>query len=358
MFLYYFVLALALSALLTRLLIRFARRRGIVDRPEAAERKIHTTPIPLLGGVAVIVCVVVLGSLALMQGALLDGVITQSQVLGFLIASIVLAVGGVLDDMYNLSPKYQILFPIAAAAIAVGSGIQIAYATNPFAAGTGPFGRSLVYFTESLFGAVSIGGVITFIWLLVMMYATKLLDGLDGLVTGVGVIGSAILFVVSLFWDVPQSGTSLLSVILAGACLGFLVFNWHPARIFLGEAGSLYIGFTLGVISVISGAKIATTLLIMGIPILDVVWVMFRRLFKDKKNPFLSGDNKHLHFALLRAGASHKQSVLILYGLTATFGASAIFLQSTQKIVALGILILTTGLLMAALLHIHKKKNL
>jgi len=187
-----------------------------------------------------------------------------------------------------------------------------------------------------------------------MIYTTKFLDGLDGLVSGVTVIGSIILFCVSLFWDVDQSGTSVLCLILAGSTLGFLLFNFYPARIFLGEGGSTFLGFMLGVLAIISGAKIATALLIMGIPILDVVWVIIRRLFNERHSAFL-GDKKHLHFRLLDIGLNQRQVVLLLYLLTLIFGSIALFQDTIGKIVAFIVLIIVM-LALASFVVIRYKK--
>ena len=256
---------------------------------------------------------------------------------------------GFLDDKYNIRTK-SFIGPLLAAILAVALGITVTYITNPFTAGTGLYGRSLLYFSGT------IGPIFSFFWLLGMMYTTKFLDGLDGLVSGIGAIGAIILFIVSLFWDVPQSGTSILCLILAGSCLGFLRYNWHPAKIFLGESGSVFIGFMLGVLSIISGAKIATALLIMGIPILDVAWVILRRIFKEHKSPF-AADAKHLHFRLLQVGFSHRGAVLFLYFLSLIFGVSSLFLQSKNKIVALLILIIIMLILAVALVVAYKIKQ-
>ncbi|HCU47617.1 TPA: hypothetical protein DIC39_00950, partial [Patescibacteria group bacterium] len=140
-----------------------------------------------------------------------------------------------------------------------------------------------------------------------------------------------------------------------GACLGFLIWNWHPAKIFLGEGGSLYIGFMLGVLAIISGGKIATALLVMGIPILDVVWVILRRLFWDKKK-ITEADTKHLHFRLLDVGLSHRQAVLFLYFLTAVFGVTSLGLQTQGKLLAMGILALVMIVLAASLVLVYKNK--
>ena len=188
-----------------------------------------------------------------------------------------------------------------------------------------------------------------------MIYTTKLLDGLDGLVAGVTTIGSLIIFMVSLAWDVPLSGTSILAIILAGSSLGFLVFNFHPAKIFLGEGGSVFCGFMLGVLAIISGSKIATALLIMGIPILDVIWVVIKRILTGRSP--VSGDNQHLHFRLLNIGLNHRQAVLFLYLVTGFFGLSSIFLSSSGKVVALIVMAVFMIFLALMLLVVYKIKH-
>jgi predicted adenine nucleotide alpha hydrolase (AANH) superfamily ATPase len=172
-----------------------------------------------------------------------------------------------------------------------------------------------------------------------MMYTTKLLDGVDGLVSGVSLIGVSIIFLFTLTSRYYQPDIAFASSALAGAILGFLFYNFNPASIFLGEGGSLFLGFAVGVLAIISGGKIAIALLVMGIPILDVSWVIFRRLISGK-NPFKSADKKHLHHRLLALGLSQRQTVFVFYFLSAFFGASALFLQSRGKLLALLALLL------------------
>ncbi len=343
-----FAASFLVAIFLTPKIRKFALDKGIVDKPEE-ERKIQKGHVPLLGGVVIYFSflVVLLGVWAL--GFLNDGRIEVSQILAIIFGGLIIIIIGFLDDKYNISTK-SFLGPLLAAILAVCLGIAIKYVTNPFIPGAGPYGRALFYFSPW------IGPAFSFVWLLGMMYTTKFLDGLDGLVSGIGSIGAIILFIVSLFWDVPQSGTSIMCLILAGACLGFLRYNWHPARIFLGESGSVFIGFILGVLSIISGGKIATALLIMGIPILDVLWVIVRRIFKEKKSPF-SGDSKHLHFRLLEVGFSHRGAVLFLYFLTLVFGTSSLFLQSRNKVIALCILILVMLILAYVIVSRYSKKK-
>jgi len=169
------------------------------------------------------------------------------------------------------------------------------------------------------------------------MYTTKLLDGIDGLVTGVSAIGGLVIFLFTITTKYYQPDIGLAALILTGVCLGFLVFNWHPAKIFLGEGGSLLLGYVLGVLAIISGGKIAITLLIMGIPILDVAWTIIRRVARGK-NPFKFADRGHLHFRLVDSGLGVKKTVLVFYAFALIFGLSGLFLQSRGKMLALIIL--------------------
>jgi len=141
--------------------------------------------------------------------------------------------------------------------------------------------------------------------------------------------------------------------VLSGVCLGFLIFNWHPARIFLGEGGSMFLGYILGVLAIISGGKIAIALLVMGIPIMDVAWTIIRRL-REGNNPFKFADRKHLHFRLLDLGLSVRQAVIIFYLLAIIFGLSALFLQTKGKIFALIILLI---IMLAIIIKINNMNN-
>jgi len=332
-----FVGALAMAVILTILIKRFAEIRQIVDVP-TSERKIHTKPIPLLGGLAVFIAVLIL--MIVFRDNLLDGRIQPFFLLAIGLGGLLLMIGGYLDDRFKLKPYLTIIWPILAALLVVFSGMEIKFITNPLG--------GVINITSGI-----LSSLLTFFWLMGMMYTTKLLDGLDGLVAGVTVIASVILFCVSLFWDISQSGTSILALILAGAALGFLIFNFYPAKIFLGEGGSTFLGFLLGVLAIISGAKIAAALLIMGIPILDVGWVIIRRLFKEKHSVFLA-DKKHLHHQLLTAGLNQRQVVFLLYFLTLLFGSVAIFQQTIGKLIAFSVLILVMIILA---IFVSKKKK-
>lgn len=339
MMLYYFtifILTTALSVIFTVVARRVAVSLNIIDRPDE-ERKIHKTATSLLGGMAVFLSFFIV--LYFARDKLLIGDLEARHWLGFFIGACFLMLGGFLDDKYNLKPREQIIFPLLAIASVILGGVNIEKITNPFGG----------FFYPGLFSAALLT-----IWLLGMMYTTKLLDGLDGLVSGVAAIGGIIIFLFTMTTKYYQPDIGLAALIFAAACLGFLFFNWHPAKIFLGEGGSLLLGYILGVLAIISGGKIAIALLIMGIPIMDVAWTIIRRILAGK-NPFKFPDRKHLHFRLLDLGFGARKTVLIYYAFSSIFGLSALFLQSRGKVFALGILVLIMLAMAAAFRRIDKK---
>jgi len=253
------------------------------------------------------------------RDTMLSGNLEPYHFFGFFVGGLFLMIGGFLDDKYNLKPAQQLMFPVLAIAAVIAGGVHIEKITNP--------AGGYIYL-----GAWS--GILIAFWLMGMMYTTKLLDGLDGLVTGMVGIGGLIIFLFTSTTRYFQPDIALASLILSGACAGFLIFNWHPAKIFLGEGGSLLLGYILGVLAIISGGKIAIALLIMGVPILDVVWTIVRRLAAGK-NPFRFADRKHLHHRLFDLGLGHRKTVAIFYAFALFFGLSGLFLQSLGKIYAL-----------------------
>lgn len=333
-----FILALALSLVLTPLAKKLATKWQIVDKPDFV-RKIHKQPIPLLGGV--VVFVVFFAVLFLNYSQLLSGSLEIRHWLGFFVGALILIIGGTLDDKYNFSPKKQIIFPILAITAVLIGGVEITKISNPFG------GYVSVAWLSPIFIAI---------WLMGMMYTTKLLDGVDGLVSGVSTIGALVIFLFTLTTKYYQPDIAFASLVLAGAILGFLVYNWNPASIFLGEGGSLFLGFALGVLAIISGGKIAIALLVMGIPILDVAWTILRRLLSGK-NPFKTADKKHLHHRLLALGLNQKQTVLVFYFLSAVFGLSGLFLQSQGKLLALASILLLMFILVVSFSIISAKRK-
>lgn len=339
-----FILAAVISFTLTPLIKVLARRWGVVDRP--GERKVHTQIVPLLGGWAIGLAFIITVLTTGLMGWLDDGQLSFSVAIPFIMAIIILLIGGSWDDIKNISPLKQFLFPVLAVVIMVGVGLAVDIVTNPL-------GRGIIYVNQL---AWWLPPAVAFFWLLGMTYTTKLLDGLDGLAVSISLVAALVIFVASLNWDIPRSGTALLALALAGVCLGFLPYNWHPAKIFLGEGGSTVLGFILGVLAIISGAKIATAVLVMGLPILDVVWAIIRRTFAGR-SPFANADQGHLHHRLLTAGLNQPRAVLTLVVISALFGSLALLQRTAGKLIGLGILIVTMVVLGFLISHIGTRQD-
>jgi UDP-GlcNAc:undecaprenyl-phosphate GlcNAc-1-phosphate transferase len=326
-----------------------AVRRRIVDFPDD-ERRFHKTPTPTLGGVAVFASFfLVTLFLGVFGGYLLNGTLPLRVLLGIWAGGMILMIGGYLDDRYRMPPSYSVIFPVLASLTIVFSGIQTVSIHNPFN------GQIIQLNHAMIAGFPIVSGLIVFFWTLGMTYTTKLLDGMDGLVTGISAIGAVVIFLLSLTPQVMQTPTAFLAITLAGALLGFLILNFYPAKIFLGEGGSTFAGFMLGVLAIVSGGKIATALLVMGIPLLDAIWVILQRVF-NRQSPF-SGDRRHLHFRLLDIGFSEPQAVLFLYAISGFFGATALFLQSLGKLVSLMIMVGVMILLVSFIFFVVKPKE-
>lgn len=343
-FLGIFIVTAALSFILTKAFIKIAGHFNILDYPKT-ERKIHKDPVPLLGGAAIYLAWLLVILFLYFSGNLLDQKTPWSLLAWFLGAALVLIVNGILDDKYDLPAQVSVLGPVVASLMVIFGGIEITNVTHP-AGGVlylnnvlGANGFLLLWFPL----------LVTFLWLMSITYTTKLLDGIDGLTSSIGFIASLVIFVVSLSWDVRGSSTSLLTVTLAGSIFGFLFLNWHPAKIFLGEGGSTFIGFSLGVLAIISGSKIATALLVMGLPLLDIFWVIVRRLKRGQA--FWRGDKEHLHFRLLAAGLSQRKVVIFLSTISLCFGLISIFFTTKAKIGALLILLVFMFILSTWLNH-------
>lgn len=317
-------LAFAITLVTTPLIARIAEVLGVVDRPTGAAKELHRHPIPLLGGLAIflgigITIIAVLGS----SNALTDGMIHLPQYAGFLIGGVVLMAGGFLDDKYDLPPSLTIWFPLLAALCAVIFGVGASKLTNPFS--DSPIMLSTVA-----------SQLLTFVWLMIVMYTTKFLDGMDGLATGVSAIGCFMMLLLAATVTYFQPDIALLSFICLGSMVAFLLWNFNPATIFLGEGGSTFVGYTLGTLAVIGGGKLGTALLALSIPVLDVLWVVLRRTFIEHRSP-TEGDRRHLHHRLLDLGLSQRQVVLLYYGLAAAVGLCTLFLQSKTKVIAFGV---------------------
>jgi UDP-GlcNAc:undecaprenyl-phosphate GlcNAc-1-phosphate transferase len=333
-----FVSVAIISASFTYFVRQIALRFSVLDLP-IGPRKIHKQAMPLMGGVAIFLAFFF--GLLLKSDVLLSTNLEPHHYIGFFFGGLFLMIGGVLDDKFNLKPSRQMIFPLLAVISVVAGGVSIEKITNPFGG----------YIYLGWWSALLIG-----LWLFGMMYTTKLLDGMDGLVTGISSIGAFVIFLFTLTTKYYQPDIAMASLILSAAAFGFLIWNFHPAKIFLGEGGSLFLGFALGVLSIISGGKIAIALLIMGIPILDVAWTILRRLAKGK-NPFKAADRGHLHHRLFDYGLGQTKTVLIFYFFATAFGLAGLFLQSRGKIYAMALLLLIMASLISLFYFLDKAKK-
>lgn len=312
------IASFAAALILTGVVRSIAFKYRVLDVP-TGDRKLHKEPTPLLGGLAVILAFDIVSAIFYFSVDLLNKNIPLRSMVAIWAASLVLGIGGAIDDKKSLPPSRNIIATLVAVLIIVALGIGIPHITNPLG-GQIP-----------LSGILS--GVFVSLWILGMVYTTKLLDGVDGLASTIGSIAMLSIFALSFTPQVQQSYTALLAIIGAGSILGFLMFNWHPAKIFLGESGSTFIGFLLAVLAIIAGGKTATAFLVMGVPILDVAWVIARRIMSGQ-SPF-RGDRGHLHFRLLDLGLSQPKTVLLLAAFSMVFGGVAVGLQSMGKFLSL-----------------------
>jgi UDP-GlcNAc:undecaprenyl-phosphate GlcNAc-1-phosphate transferase len=334
--------AALLSAALAYMLIPIGRALKLVDAPFTATRKVHKEPIVLISGVAIAASVIGILLVASRVVPELVPLLSFQKWFAMIAAIVVIMVFGVFDDRFNLSPRIQIIGPILASLIICFSGIVVGNVTNPLG--------GVISFSNIPF----VAGLITFCWLMGMMYSTKLLDGLDGLSTGLSGIGALMIFALTQTHRFFEPRIGFVAIVFAGACLGFLVLNFNPARAFLGEGGSLFVGLMLAILSVLSGSKIATALIVMGLPVIDVARVIISR--KLRGHSIFVGDDQHLHHLLLANGLSHRSAVLFYYAVGLSFGVLALFLQSKGKIILLGFLVVL-GVALAQWLRRRSKKS-
>lgn len=321
-----FGVALLGALAFTPLVRRLALRSGLVEMP--GERRIHKAPLPLGGGIAMF---------AAFWLSLLASHPERQELLGLFIATSALLLVGVADDYFELRWHSKLLGQLASAGLFVAFGDRIEFVTHPV---TG--------------GAVYIGwwGVpLTIFWLVALANVVNLIDGLDGLAAGVCAIGAIPLFAVA--HQLGRYDAALMTVALAASALGFLRYNFHPARIIMGDTGAMFLGFTLAAISVGGALKGPATLafvvpiLALGLPILDTALAIVRRIAAGR--PFYARDTGHLHHRLLAIGLSQRQAALTLYAASSFLAAAAAVVSGSKAFTSLLVgLALLCGVLLFA----------
>lgn len=356
-----FLVALSISWWLTPEIRARAMRRGLVDKP-GEERRIHKVAVPRLGGVAIFISILV--SLIIMI-AITGRFPRPGGLAGIAVGGTLIFVLGLLDDLESIPAKVKLLVQLLAGCAAYSLGVRIK--TIPI-----PLNMNIDFGFIHIHGGVPIElGMwslpITVFWLVGVANAVNLIDGMDGLAAGVSAISSMAIWAVALAPNINQPYAALIAAVLAGALLGFLRWNFNPARIFIGDSGAYLTGFILGAVSitgVLKGATAVTVivptfilvLLILFFPLLDTSWAIVRRLAKGRS--IFSPDAEHIHHRLLQTGLSQKNVAYLIYTASASLGLLAThFVNQEAYFLTLGGAVLGMALFFAEVLNRHRQRH-
>ncbi|RYL95825.1 undecaprenyl/decaprenyl-phosphate alpha-N-acetylglucosaminyl 1-phosphate transferase [Sporolactobacillus sp. THM7-4] len=311
MFFICFLIAFGLTPLVKKLAIRI----GATDVPNA--RKVHTHIMPRMGGVAIYLAFIT-GMLVLWP--------ESSFTVPLLLGSIIIIITGILDDLYSLSAKVKIVAHFFAALVIVNGGISVAFINLPF--------DGVLYLNW-------LSVPLTLLWIMGITNAINLIDGLDGLAAGVSSI--VLLTIAGLSLTEGNMFVFTVSTVLLGSTLGFLPFNFHPAKIFMGDSGAYFLGYIISVLALLGFKNITlfslvVPIIILAVPISDTLFAIVRRMVNKK--PLSAPDKSHLHHCLLRFGFSQRQTVTLIYGMSAMFALAAILLSSSTLLGSLLIIVL------------------
>lgn len=294
------------SVALTPLVKKFAIYIGAVDKPN--QRKVHQKVMPRLGGLAIFISMVI--GFAIAQ-PFDDDIATWPILLG----ATIIVITGVFDDRFEISPRVKLLGQILAAGVVIYAGVQVETINLPFGA-------------QIEFGIFTIP--FTLLWIVGITNAINLIDGLDGLAAGVSSI--VLITISAMAMVMGNTFVVVMGTILLASTLGFLIYNFHPAKIFMGDTGALLLGFMISVFSILGFKSITVyslilPIIILGVPISDTLFAIIRRIVNKK--PLSAPDKSHLHHCLLRLGFSHRQTVLIIYAMSAFFAIAAVMLKNS-----------------------------
>ncbi len=346
MIIFWGALATVFSFFLTWLVRNWALKNKIGLSP-SRKRDIHSKPTPRLGGLAIVGTFLLVGIILI--GLYADkgpvdfgfpykalGITIDKRFLGILLATVFISVVMLIDDIKGVKPSYKLLSQIGAALILILTGVGLVYFNNPF--GNTIYLDSIklpIQIGSNVFNLVVWADIILILWVVLLTNATNFIDGLDGLAATLGLIAFVILGVLS--YTVGQTATAVLSSVVAGALVGFLPFNLPPAKMFLGDVGSMFIGLMLAITSVISGGKLAALLMVFSLVILNAIYVVIKRIVKGQ-NPFTTPDQSHLHHRLLRLGLSPRGALFILVACSTVFGLIALLSYGQIKVYLLCLL--------------------
>lgn len=301
---------------------KWAILKNITQR--VRDRDIHSKPLPRIGGLGIFISFWLVVTLILVFSAdrlkFVDETVwgLDRNLFGVLLGALIIASVMLYDDIKGVKWSGKLLAQFLAGFAVAGFGVTINWINNPF--------DSLIHLDQTIFTignfSFSWGQLFVVLWIVLIMNVVNWLDGVDGLASGVVIIATLAIFLLAISPRINQPAVAILAIILAGSVFGFLPFNFSPARMFLGDTGSMFLGYMLAILAIISGGKVATASLIMGLPLLDGIWVVSNRLIHHK-SPF-EADQNHIHHRLMRAGLTVKQTVLMLYAGSIIFGYVAL----------------------------------
>jgi len=317
--------ALGITLATTPLAIKIAHKTGAIDIPKD-NRRVHQRPVPRIGGMAIFFGTT-LAILLAMAMNLLGTPDTEMKIAGILFGGVFIYLLGTVDDFRNLPALVKLFGQIGCAVVVFAFGNRIDFIANYLGEGT-----------QHLAWAVSL--IVTIVWIVAITNTINLVDGLDGLATGISAIASlCIAYVAYIFGYYP---TCLCLLAVAGSSLGFLPFNFYPAKTFMGDGGSLFLGFMIANLSILEPVKRATMVavlipvLVLALPLFDTVWAILRRKVNGK--PIMQADKGHIHHRLMRTGMGQRRTVLCLYGICGIMGVAAVLMSRELYVECLGLL--------------------
>lgn len=332
--------------IITPIVIKFSKKFNLVDIPKD-DRRVHSKPMPRVGGIAIVISMLLGLGIYYIITRNIPSIALNKKFLGYLLGGIVIFAMGLIDDIVNLKARYKFLFQLAAAFIVYLFGIRISGIKIPF-----------IYTDIINFGWLDLP--ITLLWIIGITNAINLIDGLDGLAAGISAISATALLIIFITTSASLEAI-VITAVLVGATLGFLPYNFNPAKTFMGDVGSNYLGFTLATVSILGLAKGYTILAIivpiiaLGVPIFDTLFAMIRRFLKGQ--PMLSPDGAHIHHRLIKRGFSQRQAVIFLYTVTSILCILAVTIISADIWKFIILIIAIIIFIVLALINFQKTKD-
>lgn len=341
------ILSFVLCLIITPFVIKFANKFGFVDIPNDS-RRVHTKPMPRIGGLAMVISMYMAFLVYYLLTKNIEGIALNKRFIGYFLGSFIIALMGFIDDAITLKARYKAIFQFLAGTLLYIFEVRISGIKIPF-----------IHTDIINFGILDYP--ITMIWVIGVTNALNLIDGLDGLSAGIASISAVALLIIFSATSISLEAI-IITAILVGATLGFLPYNFNPAKTFMGDVGSNFLGFTLATVSIMGFAKgytmiaIVAPILAMGVPLFDTVFAMLRRILKGQ--PPLRPDGAHIHHRLIKRGFTQRQAVLILYTITSICCIIAVLIISADIWKAILLIIATICFIVIGFLSIRKSKKM